>query len=391
MTSKQKNTSPNSPETVFLPMSLAACADYEPQRIARTLERCLEPLGGIRRFVCKGQRVLLKPNLLSGRPKEHGICTHPVLVGAVAEMVRDAGADVIIGDSPALENTREVARKTGLDKIARRLAVEISEFDTARRVENSSGMLFKNLELAVAALESDLIINLPKCKTHMQMGMTLAVKNMFGCVPGKQKARWHFQAGRDHLAFARLLLDVYLCLKPGLNIIDAVVSMDCDGPSNGRLRQTGFIAACEDGLHLDFQLCSLLGVDCKRVPVLTVAQAENLLPGDNKKLNILGDTISPMAIGDFHLPESIPVQFGPPFVHGIINRLLTAKPRIAPDRCSQCEACKDICPASTIIRDNSGNLKVDQNGCIRCFCCHEICPRKAIVIKSGFLSGLFDK
>ncbi|MEA2062358.1 MAG: DUF362 domain-containing protein [Gemmatimonadota bacterium] len=393
-----KDRDTDQPGRSFEPLSVAVCDNYEPQHIRAAIERCLEPLGGIAAFVCPGhrgktrQKVLLKPNLLSGKPPGNAVCTHPAVVEAVAGLALDAGAEVVIGDSPGLESTLGAARRAGLEEVARRLGIRISPFDTCRRPDDSSRLLFKNLELAEEAIDAGAIVNLPKCKTHEQMGMTLAVKNMFGCVVGKQKARWHFQAGRDHLAFARLLLDVYLSLKPTLNLIDAVWSMDGEGPSNGRVRRTGFFAACTDGLHMDFQLCRLLGVDTRRVPILTVAREKNLLPPPETGLNIIGDLPDQEQVKDFSLsPSAVPVPMGPAFLHGILERLLSAKPWIDPGRCTRCGACFDICPADTIELTTEGEYRINLDNCIRCFCCQEICPQAAVAIRRGILSGLMDK
>ncbi|MGD9034669.1 MAG: DUF362 domain-containing protein, partial [Desulfobacteraceae bacterium] len=190
-------------------VSLVQCESYAPETIEAAVRGAVDLLGGIKKFVRPGDQVLLKPNLLSARPPERRITTDPQMVLAVARLVREAGGEPFIGDSPALEPLRRVAVKTGMAEIANQLGIKLVPFTQPIRVATPEGSLFKKLEIAPEAMDADVVINLPKLKTHSQMLLTLGVKNLFGTVVAQRKAEWHYMAGVDRDTFASLLLDIY--------------------------------------------------------------------------------------------------------------------------------------------------------------------------------------
>jgi len=374
----------------FQPVSIALCKDYDPERVESALRRCLEPLGGMSSFVRPGQRVLIKPNLLNGKPADQGVCTHPSLVRAVARQALDIGAEVLIGDSPGMERLEKVCSNVGLDAIAEELGAGFLPFTHSVVPPGVQQRKFKDLELAREAFEVDCIINLPKCKTHILMALSLAVKNMFGCVIGKRKSRWHLQTDHNLEAFARLMLEIYSCLPPSLNILDAVVSMEGEGPNDGNLHRTCFLAACENGLHLDYLICNLLGVESRQVPILKVALDEGLLPKGDGLPEILGDKPRDRDLSGFILPQNYQAGLLRSFCRGIAEQLVTAKPAINPDRCISCGSCEEVCPVNAIDLQKPKD-QIDYSRCIRCFCCQEVCPAKAVEVKHGLLYQLLEK
>jgi uncharacterized protein (DUF362 family) len=158
--------------------------------------------------------VLLKPNLLSAHPPERRITTDPEVVRTVARMVLEAGGSPFIGDSPGLDPFKRLASKTGMDEIAQQLGIEIVELSRPTPVSLRSDAVFKKLEIAYQALNADVVINLPKLKTHSQMLLTLGVKNLFGTIVAQRKVEWHHMAGVDRDTFGSLHLDIYLAIKP---------------------------------------------------------------------------------------------------------------------------------------------------------------------------------
>ena len=222
-------------------VSLTKVPDYDRGKMGEALERLLEPLGGMAAFVLPGERVLLKPNMLYGKAPECAVTTHPEVLRAVIDLVKNAGGVPLVGDSPGFGDIRKVAEKSGLLQVCTDTGAELVEF--AEAVEVAGTGLFKRLELARPYLEADRVINLPKLKTHEMMTMTCAVKNLFGAVVGHAKAGWHLKAGADREMFARMLLEIYLLRKPDLTIVDAITAMEGNGPGSGDPVHVGLLLA----------------------------------------------------------------------------------------------------------------------------------------------------
>ena len=196
-------------------VSIVRCPEYREELVYARIAEALDLLGGIRHFISPGEKVLLKPNLLIGRPPENCVTTHPLVVKAVARMVREAGALPVIGDSPQLDSARKACDKCGIGDVARELGVEIVEFEPVD-LSNPDGRVFKNFTIGKVVKEVDKIINLPKLKTHSLTTLTLAVKNMFGCVGGRRKAWWHVKIGGYENYFGRMLVETFEMLRPAI-------------------------------------------------------------------------------------------------------------------------------------------------------------------------------
>ena len=185
-------------------VSLIKANSYELSKLRQSLEQLLEPLGGIANFVKKGDRVLLKPNLLTGSRPTKECTTRPEIVYCVAQMVKEVGGKPFLGDSPAFGSAKGVAKANGYLDLCAELDLPIIEFQGRKySTENDN---FNHLRLSKEAMEADVVINLPKVKSHMQLTMTMGVKNLFGCVPGKMKAWWHLEAGKDVDRFGEMLV-----------------------------------------------------------------------------------------------------------------------------------------------------------------------------------------
>jgi uncharacterized protein (DUF362 family)/Pyruvate/2-oxoacid:ferredoxin oxidoreductase delta subunit len=365
-------------------VALLSCSDYDSIKVTETVTRAVDLVGGMKAFVRPGQRVLLKPNLLSARPPEKRVTTDPAVVLAVGRLVQKAGGEVIIGDSPALDSFRQVARLTGMKEVAEALGADLTELTESTRIKPSPESLFKGLHLASQALEADVVINLPKLKTHCQMLLTLGVKNLFGTVVAQRKAEWHSVAGIDRGTFASLLLDICRAVKPALTILDGVWGMEGHGPSNGSPRHFGLVAASADPLALDLAICRLLGVPWDRFPLYKAALQRGLFSGDPQSLVIKGEDERRFQGKSLILPELDSLDFLPRALSPWARRYLASRPVRLLDRCTNCYACADICPAQCISQGPQG-LAFDFDRCIRCYCCQEVCPQDAIGFKKGLI------
>ena len=247
-------------------VALAACFGYEPEILRPALEQAVTMAADLNGLIRPGDTVLLKPNLLAGADPARRITTDPALVLEVGLMAKDLGARLMIGDSPALEGTFRAAKRAGIVEVAKRLGAKMKDFNEPVRVSAPAGSVFKSLELARPVLEADVVINLPKLKTHCQMLLTMGVKNLFGAVVAQRKAEWHHMVGADRDTFASLLLDIQRTAAPSLTILDGVWGMHVMGPRNGEPFHYGFLAASQDALALDLAVCDLLGVPRPRFP-----------------------------------------------------------------------------------------------------------------------------
>ncbi len=268
-------------------ISLIKCSSYQPEEVKAAVKRALDLLGGMSHFVQPGNKVLLKPNLLSAQPPEQAITTHPAVVEAVIELVKEAGGIPVLGDSPAgaIKSLDDFWSTTGMLEVCRRHDVELVSFERSGVYQKE--LNGKRYHIAKPVLDADVIINLPKLKTHSLTVMTGAVKNIYGVIPGLKKSMYHKQAPKPW-EFSRLLVDIYALARPQLNIVDAIVGMEGFGPSAGRQRQLGMILAGSDGVAVDAWAAHLLGRKPLDIPTTKIAYRQNLGEADLGKIEAAG-------------------------------------------------------------------------------------------------------
>ncbi len=290
-------------------VSVVRCTDYDKEKVSAAIDRTFEHFGGIDKLIKKGMRVLLKPNFLKESAPEECIITHPAIIEAVAKKVLDLGATPIIGDSPAFGAVKKIAKRIGLDRFAEKHGIEIVELDTPRRVKALCGEQSFSLTVSGRALDADAIINLPKLKVHGQILYTAAVKNMFGCVPGKKKAWWHFKSKDDLAWYTGMLLANYNMVKPTFTLVDAVMSMEKHGPTGGIPRQVSLILGGIDGIAIDRVVAEILNAQPSQVPLLKTAKLYNIGEQNLSKIEVLGESLSDVRMNDFIFPELSPIGF----------------------------------------------------------------------------------
>jgi len=369
-------------------VSIVKCPTYEQKEVQKALHLSVDLIGGVDSFVKRGDRVLLKPNLLYGKGPEKAVTTHPAIVRGVIEMVKEQGGIPVVGDSPGMGHAVSVAHKSGIKEVADALGCPIVEFNRPALSSVRKGNFFKNIEIDQTVLEADVVINLPKWKTHAQMLLTLGVKNLFGCIPGPRKAMWHLKAGRDPLLFAKILVDVYQLIRPTLTILDGIVGMEGNGPNSGDPISLGLLLASPDPLSLDQIVCDLLGISRKSLWTNRVALEQGLGIED---LEVKGETIQDARVHRFKLPHLSRVDwYLPGFLKKGLLNALQARPEIVREKCKLCHQCVEICPPQALYNDSKG-LKLNDRLCIRCFCCQEICPEGAISVQLGWVTRVIGK
>lgn len=294
------------------PVCLTRACSYDLTELRQHLKTVLEPLGGIETFVKPGDRVLLKPNLLTGARPTKECTTNPAIVYGVTRLVQEAGGKPFLADSPAFGSALGVAKANGLLPLAEELGLPIVEMKGQRYLSDSED--FEHLRLSKEAMEADVVINLPKVKSHMQLTVTLGVKNLFGCVPGKMKAWWHMEAGKDVQRFGTMLVETARMIDPDLTIVDGIIGHEGNGPSGGEPRELGVLGAARDVFALDRAMVDILQVDPATVP--TVAQSMRLgLCPEWEALEFPLMTPEALALEDWKLPDQLmPIDFGMPRV-----------------------------------------------------------------------------
>jgi uncharacterized protein (DUF362 family) len=293
-------------------VALTHCVDYSSPDLEIALDQVLAALGGLDSWVKPGQRVLLKPNLLTGNRPGRECVTRPELVRAIARRIYDLGATPFLGDSPAFGSARGVALNSGYGPLLDELGLEVVEFQAQRvAVENPE---FQHLRLSKEALAADVVINLPKVKSHVQLTMSLGVKNLFGCVPGKMKAWWHMEAGKDADRFGRMLVETARAIAPDLTLADGIIAHEGNGPSGGEPRPLGVLAGSRDVFALDLALLQLLGLDPQQVPTTRASQQLGLLPAA-ETITFPLQRPEDWSVTDWQLPDQLmPIDFGAPRV-----------------------------------------------------------------------------
>lgn len=291
-------------------VSLIRADSYEIAALRSSLESLLTPWGGMGHFIKPGDRVLLKPNLLTGSRPQQECITRRELVYCVAQMVKEAGGKPFIGDSPAFGSAMGVAKANGYLPLIEALDLPIVEFKGKRYATESEN--FNHLRLSKEAMEADVVINLPKVKSHSQLTLTLGVKNLFGCVPGKMKAWWHTEAGKDASRFGEMLVATAQAIAPNLTIIDGIIGHEGDGPSRGEPRDLGILGASADVFALDRAMVEILQVEPTAVPTI-VAQIRLGLSGDLTEIEFPLCHPQQLQVADWRLPETLfPIDFGLP-------------------------------------------------------------------------------
>jgi|Deesub1362B_J571_1020462.scaffolds.fasta_scaffold00506_20 uncharacterized protein (DUF362 family)/NAD-dependent dihydropyrimidine dehydrogenase PreA subunit len=366
-------------------VSIVRCEKYDVKKIKTSLEKLLDSLGGIRRFISRNDKVLIKPNMLAAHPPEKGVTTHPSLLQALIELVINAGGKPYIADSPAMPNFKLISKKTGIKKIAEKMNITLKEIDKSIEIKNPNG-LFKKIELGKDIFEVDKIINLARLKTHNLMTLTLGVKNVFGVVVGRKKAEWHLKAGFNRLFFAQLLIEIYYLVRPHLTIVDGIMAMEGNGPSSGTLRPIGLLFAGKDAVSIDRVISHAIGLK-DNLYIIKAAQKYNHPPKNFSEIHIKGiKSLEEIKIKHFELPPNIEKIILSLSLPQTIARKFISRPKIINKNCELCGNCIEVCPTSAIFKIGQ-NLYINYDKCVNCLCCQEICPHNAIKIKKHFISS----
>lgn len=333
-----------------------------------------------------GKRVLLKINLLTYAKPEDAVTTHPEFVRSLIRVFKSINCKVTVGDGPS-ESGRsfleKVYRDSGIKKVCSEENVPLIDFIESIDIKNDENRVGRIIPVAKAIKEVDYIVNVPKLKTHGLTYITCGVKNLFGVIPGVKKSEYHLRL-KTLPNFSAFLVDVASTIKPVITIVDGVLSMEGDGPRNGKARLTNLILISEDVFSLDWVASEIIGLKPILVPTNKEAYIRGFIKPEN--IEITGTLLRNAIIEDFekiHKPIT-PLPF-PEIINSFLENYIAGKPFFDDNSCNKCLTCVKNCPAKALEKVN-GKIEINRKKCIKCYCCSEFCPNGAVKIKYSWLS-----
>lgn len=373
------------------------CKDYELETVIGKINAAIEMLGGWDKFVKPQDTVLLKVNLIGPKASESAAVTHAEFVRAVVRILKSRNCNVWIGDSSGgaiagIAPTSKGFKVAGYERVAQEEGVEVKNFDREGVVAvKPESRCEETMHIAKPMFDADVVINLPKLKTHSAQIFSGAVKNVFGCIPGLRKAQYHRMAPEPR-DFGEIICDIHKATKIQLHIMDGILAMEGEGPTAGSIYQASKIIISEDPLALDVVAAKMVGINVEDVPILETARKRNLGEGWLENITLAGDYELVPRLLRFKLPKRIrgTKKSNSKALVKIIDFFKT-RPQINPKKCKKCNMCVESCPVQAIDTDTK---QIDYNACIECMCCHELCMFKAVELKNqnraaGLISGFF--
>lgn len=360
-------------------VALRRCETYENESVQQAIDDLFDLCGGVGRFVCPGDRVLIKVNLLMKRTPDRATTTHPAVARAIVRAVQKAGGEAILCDSPGGPYTRGmlagVYETCGMKAVAEETGCALNDdFSVMERIL-PDGVAARKLDLLGVLDKVDKVITVGKLKTHGLTTMTGCVKNLFGVIPGTVKVEYHARY-QDVGLFSDMLLDICSAVKPCFAILDAVEGMEGEGPSGGKPRLIGALLGGENPHAVDVAGARLIGLEPGQVTTLEAAKRHGVLP----EIELAGDDLLPLIQTDFDIPMK---QKSSSLVR-LVNALpqfLRPRPVFTHRKCDGCGVCMRSCPAKAITMNEKRRPQVDLSACIRCYCCQELCPKTDIEVK----------
>ena len=372
-------------------VSLRSCNSYKYEEVKSQVEKLINDLGGLEKYIKRDSKVFIKLNLVIKKKPDEVATTHPMVLKVIAEKLLELGCKVIVGDSPGGPYTKSslkgVYKTCGIEDVCEELGIELN-YDTSEvKVENLNGKILKYMTVIKPIVDADHVINICKLKTHAMATFTGGVKNLFGVIPGVSKAEYHFKMPKV-ADFTEALVDICSYVSPSLTIMDGVIGMEGEGPTAGVPRKIGVLLGSESPYAIDVVACNIINLDPNKVPTVQRCVEREFIEKDFSDVCVLGEKVEDKVIKDFKIPSNRSISFlrgiVPKSIEIFVNKKLAGKPVINYKECVKCGECSRVCPPKVISMESKGPV-VDLEHCIRCFCCHELCPKKAVDLKRPFV------
>ncbi|KAB3532799.1 DUF362 domain-containing protein [Alkaliphilus serpentinus] len=371
---------------------IQGCKNYDLENLIEKLNNGMEKLGGWNQFVGPGDIVLLKPNLIGPKSSDSAAITHSEFLRAMVRILKGKGCIVWIGDSSGgaiagIAPTAQSFKVSGYERVAEEEGAIIKNFDSEGVVEvQPKGKFQEKMYLAKPIFDADVVINLPKLKTHSAGIYTGAVKNVFGCIPGLRKAKYHKMAPNPE-DFGEILADIHQASKLHLHIMDGIIAMEGEGPTAGSAYRGGKILISKDPLALDAVAIKMLGIEMEDVPILKASIKRGVGEGSLENITIEGDYTTIPKLENFKLPKRFRSNKRRNY-NALIKVIdfFETRPKVNLKKCKDCNLCVESCPVEAI---DKATKKIDYPICIECMCCHELCIHQAVDLKKEkFLANL---
>jgi len=369
-------------------VSILKCEEYNPNLIYNVIKQSLK---NINFEIPQKKKILLKPNVLGQRKPETAIDTHPAVLDALCRLLKENNNEIWIGDSSGILDygggTKTAFKVSGIEAVAKKYNAKLISFEGSERKEiiDNNAKVIKKFILAKEPFMVDLIINVPKLKTHVLMKFTGAVKNMFGCVPGGGKSKKHALAPNEDM-FGNLLVDIYQNVIPHLNVMDAIIGLEGDGPgSAGTPKKIGLILASKDAVALDIEASKIIGYAPLDIRT-TKYTIERGLSTEN--VEIIGEKDFKIDFKKPTMKSNLASKLPKPIVEFIFN-LASLKPYVKKNKCKKCGICANVCPVDAITLQPYPRF--NRKKCVLCYCCHENCPYNAIKLNKSQIIKSIEK
>jgi uncharacterized protein (DUF362 family) len=297
------------------------CPSYHLADIHNSIRYIFEQLDVPKSFG-HDQRILIKPNLIAADDPGKASITHPAIIESVVARLTDLGHKPSIGDSPAFGSVKGIAKVTGLDKIARKYNVPLISFKPNTDVfrfgreslflhsfDYSKQQFIEKLSRITSSIDDfDMIINVPKLKAHVQMGITAATKNLYGLIAGKAKILRHFMVHNDIELFSLAILRIFERVRPEVTIVDAISTMEGHGPRHGEPTHRGVIVGGKNCLAVDAALTQLIGCQSVDNVIVAFALRYGFLSANHSSINLINP--EHVYLKGFRMPSEMqPISF----------------------------------------------------------------------------------
>lgn len=369
------------------------CDNYEPEAIKNTISKIIDSFDCIKN-IKPNSRVVIKANLVSAMDPKKGATTHPAILKELTEYFLHKKCTVIIGDSPGGVFTKTyLAHIYSATKMNETGAKLNDDFGTKKVLYNDA-LVLKSFEYTLYLDKADLLINVCKLKTHGMMNLSCSVKNLFGIIPGTLKPEYHYRFP-NHKDFANMLIDINEYFKFDVNIVDAIIGMEGNGPTMGTPKKIGCVLASSNPYALDYISSQIIGVKPEDVETINCSKERNLFKPEDIKTNV---DINDLVIKDFKVINgrnsimfySNEGSFFSKLIAKCSNYIFSNKPMLHKKKCIGCGKCANICPAKAITIVNKKAV-IDRDKCIKCYCCQEFCPIGAMGVKSSLIIRMLHR